>query len=821
MKGRIRIICSILLVVALLLSACQKATPTETGESTTTSPVKLVGDLAYSNDFVLETYYVEQGVALADITAFVKRDSQLELPVEGQILGFLDTDYENNSATYYIQLPIQPEGALNDVDNDSETDAGLQIFAVSYWPNLVGTAYSEGDDRSMGWPSYLASIKTDTENQDEVIGGKLVIWSPDEQQQFPTGYGDDGLLFTADDPVGPVPAGWAVVDLDQSPFAVITDEEPSLTLYEPTDVAVKDYSAMSYSEAFKNMFELLKNEYAFNGIEGKAPDYDALWATLEPKVAEAEANSDPMAYYLALREFAWSFNDGHSGLSGGDMENEVFSVATEGGYGMAGRMLDDGTFMINYVTAGGPAEAAGIKLGDTLTKMNGEAIADAMAKVVPLSSPFSTDFSKEYQQERYLLRAPMGTSAEFAWLDETGAEKTATLKVTDERDSFSFSSIYKGFDSVAPPVTYKILDSGVGYVNISSNYDDLGLIIRLFERALKTFEAYEVPGIIIDMRMNSGGAPLGLAGFLTDQDIMMGLLEYYSSATGQFEPEGEREQFWPNETQYRFDKMALLVGQACASACEIEAYGFSQVPGMQVVGYYPSGGIEAEVARGQFILPEGMSAQFPTGRFTMEDGSLFLEGAGVPLDIVVERNRENLLSTEDEELKTAEAYVLLPLGAGIVPTGNPIVISSDAKDLLYGGETPALEDLAQETYSSADLAAMDTTFTYTVPLKQQPVLWLWGWCAADEATLAQNMENIKVDFTLNGTVLATGADVKQLTYESSGLQCKLIYTALNRFPAGEHTLSTKVTFETAINDGTADYPAGYQEFIYKVYVAPE
>ena len=59
--------------------------------------------------------------------------------------------------------------------------------------------------------------------------------------------------------------------------------------------------------------------------------------------------------------------------------------------------------------------------------------------------------------------------------------------------------------------------------------------------------------------------------------------------------------------------MAVLVGQACASACEIEAYGFSQVPGMMVFGETPSAGVEAEVGRGQFSLPEGLSLQAPTG----------------------------------------------------------------------------------------------------------------------------------------------------------------------------------------------------------------
>ena len=68
---------------------------------------------------------------------------------------------------------------------------------MAYSPNVSGGPFAEGDDRSRGWPSYLTSIKTDTENKDEVIGGKLVVWAPDANQQFPTGYGKDGFLFTS------------------------------------------------------------------------------------------------------------------------------------------------------------------------------------------------------------------------------------------------------------------------------------------------------------------------------------------------------------------------------------------------------------------------------------------------------------------------------------------------------------------------------------------------------------------------------------------------------------------------------------------------
>ena len=97
--------------------------------------------------------------------------------VDNDLTPHLLVDAENNHATFRLALPVVPEGIFNDVDQDAIKEKGLQVFVVGYNPNLTGGVFSEGDDRSLGWPSYLASIKTDTENQDEVIGGKLVIWA--------------------------------------------------------------------------------------------------------------------------------------------------------------------------------------------------------------------------------------------------------------------------------------------------------------------------------------------------------------------------------------------------------------------------------------------------------------------------------------------------------------------------------------------------------------------------------------------------------------------------------------------------------------------
>ena len=693
MNKHYRKLAALVILSGLLLSSFSFITPAAMDENERPAaqdgaggPVQITGSFEYTNDFVVETYYVEHAVALLDMTGFVKRDKEWELPVDGQVLGYMDLDAENNRATFDLSLPIQPLGEFNDVDQDAQAEEGVQIFVVGYSPNLTGDVFSDGDDRTLGWPSYLASVKTDTENQYEVTGGKLVIWAPDGQQDFPSGFGADGLLFTADDPQMAVPAGYSVIDLDQSPFAIVRDRVVDLTLYEPKDIAVKDFSAQTYSQAFDSMFNIISKEYGFNGIEGKQPDWDALYAQIAPRVADADNNQDAYSFFLALRDFAMSFHDGHVALNGGDLEGAYNQNTVLGGYGFAVRELEDGTVVVVYISADGPAQQAGMQVGDEILKINGQDVGIALDEV-PLFSPQSTDFGTRYDQSVFLTRGGIGDSMSVEFVSDAveqptadeggffknlfsslfGGKKTAaageakTVELTSIYELDSLFAVYQGgdTDSYVLPVEYHFYaDAGIGYIKINSNYDDLGLAIRVFSRALKSFSDAGAVGIVIDMRHNYGGAPLGLAGFLDDEDIPLGQLEYYSDRTGQFEANGPRDKVYPNEEQYRFDNMVLLVDQFCYSACEIEAYGFSQVPGMVVMGQFPTAGVEAETARGNFVLPAGIEMTLPTGRYTLPDGSIFLEGQGVQPTVKLPVNRESVLSSDDVVLQSAIDYIL-------------------------------------------------------------------------------------------------------------------------------------------------------------------
>jgi C-terminal processing protease CtpA/Prc len=57
-------------------------------------------------------------------------------------------------------------------------------------------------------------------------------------------------------------------------------------------------------------------------------------------------------------------------------------------------------------------------------------------------------------------------------------------------------------------------------------------------------------------------------------------------------------------------------------------------------------------------MPTGISLQVPTGRIVLPDGSLFLEGTGVPPTVKVPVDVQSLTSGQDVVLQKAESIIL-------------------------------------------------------------------------------------------------------------------------------------------------------------------
>jgi len=249
---------------------------------------------------------------------------------------------------------------------------------------------------------------------------------------------------------------------------------------------------------------------------------------------------------------------------------------------------------------------------------------------------------------------------------------------------------------------------------------------------------------------------------------------------------------------------------------------------MMVIGEYPTAGVEAEVSRGQFKLPEGMSLQVPFGRFVLPDGSLFLEGQGVKPTVKVPIDATTAVSTDDEVLKAATAAVLGQSPQGGQPTqpqaseplppasGAPTIESKDQSMSALTSGKPALEDKAAEKYQGSDYA-QPGKLAFTVGLApSDEVVWLYAWCATTQPVLVDNFKSIKLKFMLDGKDVSSQMNTADLP--NSGRQCRLYFSALSNWPAGSHHISTTATFTQKINDGSSDYAAGDYVLDYTVNV---
>lgn len=782
-------------------------------------PVTVTGEVAYTYPF-FTSGVAQPLIVLEDQGGFVERDRNFLFPPQSQVLGKITSDFYTSPFSYSLTLPDEPQGSLRDVDQDGGADHGVMVFAVAYWTNIFGDPYLEKRDQyGGGWSSAYAStqVSDDRENYLEVYGGTYLVYAPEAGQGFPAGFGDDGRLFTEDDPIVGLPQGWTRVDLDSDPFTFDRSREPEIELFEPESLALDDFSGMSYGEAFDAMLEKFRTEYAFTEL--KDLDWDALAEEFRPRFEAADQAGDSRAYFLALRDFLWSVPDGHVGMDLSSL-NDLFQSETGGGLGLALRELDGGRVIASFVTEGGPAALAGLTLGTEVLELDGVPIADAVAQNVPWSSPFSTEHTRRLQQLRYVVRFPLGTEVELAFRDPDGEPTTASLTAVPEDESFTSTSFFAGLTGHELPVEFRELDSGFGYARLTDFFDNELLTIQLWERMIGDLNENQIPGLVLDLRQNGGGSGYlaeQMAAYFFDEDTVTGNTAFYDDSTGEFylDTTDEGMMFPPPESQRYHGPVAVLVGPACASACEFFSYAMTLKGRAIIVGQYPTAGLGGSVS--DFVMPEGISVRFTIGRAVSPDGEIHIEGQGVAPEVVVPVTEETVLAGDrDPVLEAAIEALNTPRGAGVVPQGPPAMSTpAEALAALQAGNAPFLQDLAREDHGNVFAPG---EYVFTVPLgKSQDTIWHFFWCTADVESFEDNWGRLDLTFILGGENIPLER-FAEWEGNSGGQECRLMYTLLRDWPIGEHVLVVEVDFPTALNDGFADYEAGVRRLEYHVYL---
>jgi C-terminal processing protease CtpA/Prc len=656
--ARRRLGAALLLALCMLTAvrplAAQPAPPSPQSAADPGGALVIRGQVRYTNPF-FTTGVAEPLIILEDQAGFIDRNPSFVLPLASQTIGQITSDFTRSPFAYTLSLPRQPQGTLRDVDHNGRADSGVMVFAVAFWTNKFGDPFLEERDLyGGGWSTAYASTRvTNAANRRyEVIGGKLLVYAPDAAQGFPTGFGADGLLFTPDDPIAPLPAGYTLVNLDTTPFTRDRSPSPTVDLIEPDFSALEDYSNLGYSAAFDALVDKLRREYAFTATKGI--DWDALHTAFRPRFVQAEEDTSRTDYLRALRDFSFAIPDGH--VSGPFLAETRRLVA--GGIGLGLVELDDGTVIVGYALADGPAAAAGIQVGDTVISLNEQPTQAVLDNTTAWNGPFSTPHSQRLQQVRYASRFHVGTDVTVTYQGPDDARATTvTLTAIEELDSFTWAQPFSSdFDL---PVNFRVLPSGYALAEITSFSDNEILTVQLWERLLSALRAENAPGLILDLRRNSGGSGFlanQMAAYFFDEPLELGNVGRYNPQINgfYFDPRTvERFILPPEELRYR-GPVVMLLGPSCASACEFFAYNLRLQDRAAAVGHYPTAGLGGSIS--QVLMPTGVNFRYTSGRAVDMQGHIHIEGRGIAPTARVPVTRAAVLA-EDALLDAAVDYL--------------------------------------------------------------------------------------------------------------------------------------------------------------------
>ncbi len=337
---------------------------------------------------------------------------------------------------------------------------------------------------------------------------------------------------------------------------------------------------------FTEVFQKIKDDYV-EEVDDKT--------LLENAIRGMLAGLDPHSNYLDNTAYQ-GLQEGTTGEFGG----LGIEVGMENGFVKVISPIDDT-----------PAQRAGIQAGDLIIKMDN----------TPVKGMDLNDAIK-------LMRGKVGTDINLTIIRE-GAEAPFDVVVT--RDIITVKSVRS-----------RTLESGYGYVRISSFQSHTGEdLIKALNR-LKKENGSKLKGMVLDLRNNPGGL-LGAAVAVSDSFLTSGLIVY---TQGRLENSELRFNAKPSAA-LGGTPLVVLVNGGSASASEIVA-GALQDHRRAVIMGTPTFG-KGSV---QTVLPmkNDTAVKLTTARYYTPSGRS-IQAAGIQPDVVIERLRVEEVSGPNLQIK--------------------------------------------------------------------------------------------------------------------------------------------------------------------------
>ena len=277
-------------------------------------------------------------------------------------------------------------------------------------------------------------------------------------------------------------------------------------------------------------------------------------------------------------------------------------------------MLQDGVVSVSNVFQDSPADKAGVKIGDIVTKVNDTDInGKSLTEVVSMIS---------------------------------GDDSKSKSKLTVNREGFELS-FELSKDTIETPVVdseiYENNGKKIGYLKIdifnSNSY-------KQFNSALKKLEKNNIDGLVIDVRDNPGG-------YLSEVKTILSLFLNKKQVLYQLQTKNETEKVYGTKKSVDRDyPVSVIINDESASASEILASAFKESYGSHIVGINSYGKGTVQSASD---LNSGDTIKYTVQKWLTPDGNYINDKGVVPTDRVetVLQDGETLTYENDTMLQTA------------------------------------------------------------------------------------------------------------------------------------------------------------------------
>jgi C-terminal processing protease CtpA/Prc len=370
--------------------------------------------------------------------------------------------------------------------------------------------------------------------------------------------------------------------------------------------------------------------YPYKALMGE--DWNAVLTSVIPRFEQAR---DSLEYGLAVAGLVSKIHDSHGFVRSPGLIPYFGRVSP----GVKVRYVE-GKAVVTEVSTDSAVLASGIKVGDVVTRVDGEQIGARRSRFTPYIAHSTPQALDNAMAQRILL----GPDSSIAVLGVLGADGREREVKVPRRISF-----YQTMPWTRSGPTWSVLSGNIGYVDLERL--TVSQVDSMFD-ALKDTKA-----IIFDNRSYPQGTGWSIAPRLADRDDVVGARFQRPLVTSPDTTEWNTHAFiqiLPRTTKARYHgKTVMLVDERTISQAEHTGLFFEAANGTKFIGS-PTMGANGDVT--VVVLPGGALANF-TGHDVRHADGRQLQRVGLQPDVLVRPTIAGIRAGKDEVLERAIQFL--------------------------------------------------------------------------------------------------------------------------------------------------------------------